>query len=504
MTISKKKLDLPLAYVESDDPILIDDNDDFVSLGLPGNGTINDPYRIENKYFKNETYHTGIEISKTTKHFVIQNCFFEMASSGILLENVANNTAIIRKNEFNNHNYIAIYIEKSDYTKIENNTGKSNRVSIEAIDCYFPFIKNNSFYGGFSLLDSYKPTGFNFRMSHNASIINNTINNYEQCIYARNCSGFQIENNTCLYSRGDGSINLYLSTEMVVKRNLIYNNLFWCGIELLESDNCIIMYNTIYHCVAFGILLGGSNNNFVHHNNIIYNGITDQPQGFDNGLNNVWYEASLEEGNYWSDWSGIGPYEIEGSVPSYNYDLYPLINLSGLDISDLYFPNTTNDDLYEENDYLHLYADIALSTTHNLHYADIDIFRINLQKSWKYNFLLEFDYDIIDLDFYLLEELIYVEVFNILNGSHSLHDNERFTFIVLEQGYYYLLVVGDLEQYKEIIPTNYQLTITTISFIPSQIAGSLFLLNWVAVFINIIIIIYFKKNGRKIRKSSLK
>ena len=505
MIISKENLDLPLANVESDDSILIDSDDDFVSLGLPGNGAINDPYRIENKYFKNETYHTCIEISQTTKHFVIQNCYFEMARScGILLENVATNTAIIRNNEFNDHDHVAIYIKESDYIKIENNTGKSNRVNIEAIDSYFPFIKNNSFYGGFSLLDSYKPIGFNFRRSHNASVINNTINNYEQCIYARNCSGFLIENNTCLYSRGEGSINLYLSTEMVIKRNLIFNNLFWSGIELSESDNCIIMYNTIYHCVAFGIVLGVSNNNSIHHNNILYNGITDQPQGFDNGINNVWYEASLEEGNYWSDWSGIGPYEIFGSVLPYNYDLYPLSNLSGLDISDLYLPNTTNDDIYEENDYLHSFAEIALSITHNLHYADIDIFRINLQNSWKYNFLLEFDYDVIDLDFYLLEELIHDDVFNILNESHSLHDNEEFTFIALEHGYYYLLIVSDLEHYKEIVPTNYQLTITAISKIPSQTVGSLFLLNWVTVFINIIIIIYFKKNVRKIRKSSLK
>jgi len=36
----------------------------------------------------------------------------------------------------------------------------------------------------------------------------------------------------------------------------------------------------------------------------------------------LWYDSATLEGNFWSDWSGIGSYSIDGSASS--EDLYPL------------------------------------------------------------------------------------------------------------------------------------------------------------------------------------
>ncbi|MHA2085859.1 MAG: hypothetical protein ACW992_11310, partial [Candidatus Thorarchaeota archaeon] len=45
-------------------------------------------------------------------------------------------------------------------------------------------------------------------------------------------------------------------------------------------------------------------------------------QGFDEGRNNTWYDATTEEGNWWSDYSGSGTYIIDG--PSNSADQYPI------------------------------------------------------------------------------------------------------------------------------------------------------------------------------------
>ena len=55
----------------------ITSDDDFI--GFPGDGSIDDPYRIENYYFIGSIWSDAqIRISGTTKHFKIINCIFEI------------------------------------------------------------------------------------------------------------------------------------------------------------------------------------------------------------------------------------------------------------------------------------------------------------------------------------------------------------------------------------------------------------------------------------------
>jgi hypothetical protein len=50
-------------------------------------------------------------------------------------------------------------------------------------------------------------------------------------------------------------------------------------------------------------------------------------QAIDDGTGNQWYDSKTLEGNYWSDYSGIGPYEIGGSAGA--NDPYPIYDLDG-------------------------------------------------------------------------------------------------------------------------------------------------------------------------------
>jgi hypothetical protein len=64
--------------------------------------------------------------------------------------------------------------------------------------------------------------------------------------------------------------------------------------------------------------------NHFYHNNFFDISPVYNSQAFDEGSNNFWYNATLSEGNFWSDWSGVGHYEIDGATNS--TDLYPLSN----------------------------------------------------------------------------------------------------------------------------------------------------------------------------------
>ncbi len=69
------------------EPIVIENNSAFSQYGFPGNGTANDPYRIENYIFGG---FGGVYIWSTSSHFVISNCIFRATTYGIDIYNASN------------------------------------------------------------------------------------------------------------------------------------------------------------------------------------------------------------------------------------------------------------------------------------------------------------------------------------------------------------------------------------------------------------------------------
>ena len=87
----------------------------------------------------------------------------------------------------------------------------------------------------------------------------------------------------------------------------------------------------------YGIQLSDdSDNNAIHHNSFFANGQNNlkNSQACDNGTYNLWYDETLLEGNYWSDYSGTGSYLISGSAAA--SDPYPF--LTGEQVIRRYFP----------------------------------------------------------------------------------------------------------------------------------------------------------------------
>jgi len=99
------------------------------------------------------------------------------------------------------------------------------------------------------------------------------------------------------------------------------NNNDW-GIWLDSSDSCFVTYNLLQENEEYGVYSSyGSDNNLIHHNTFVDNNIGGTSQAYDDGTNSFWYDTATQEGNYWSDWSGIGSYYIQGFALS--FDKYP-------------------------------------------------------------------------------------------------------------------------------------------------------------------------------------
>ena len=243
-------------------PIRIDSNQDFEEVSSGGTGVEEDPYIIEGLYVvATGSHNSSISIEYTSAHFIIINCYFEADWAGIEIRHIEEDTA-----------------------RIENNTCVSNTGSGAGI------------------------------------VVWGTVN----CTITRNrCSNLM------------QGIHLNEATRCIIASNNVTDNNYQ-GINIRYSHYNIITDNKISGTAEHGVaLVGTSSHNLIHHNEFVDNGreatyrIDGEPrgeltsQGFDEGSNNTWYDASTEEGNWWNDYSGSGTYAIDG--PANSIDPYPIV-----------------------------------------------------------------------------------------------------------------------------------------------------------------------------------
>ena len=155
--------------------------------------------------------------------------------------------------------------------------------------------------------------------SGSSTIAKNTCNKNMNGIWISVSSGATLVNNTCTDNSYDG-IYLDDSFGSTLTNNTCNSNQRF-GTILNSSDSCLIIYNNFQETGEYGIYVESSSNNIFHHNNFIDNNLGGTSQAYDDGTNNVWYDTSMNEGNYWSDWSGIGSYLIDAE---HFVDPYPL------------------------------------------------------------------------------------------------------------------------------------------------------------------------------------
>ncbi len=242
-------------------PILITSDGVFSGYSFTGNGTSDKPYIIEGYNITAVGSLTfGIEIRNTYSHFIIRDCIIYTEFMGIGLSYIQAGTSKISHN---------ILISTT-------NDG----------------------------------SGIALRHMNNSTVERNTCNGFIQGIHIDDVYGCRIHSNIIINSEYQG-INIRYSDS-----NIITNN---------------IITNTNQHGIA---IVGTSINNTIHHNRLENNAWADSydidggpsqgppnSQAYDEGSNNIWYDEESQEGNFWSDYFGIGPYSIDG--PTGAVDLYP-------------------------------------------------------------------------------------------------------------------------------------------------------------------------------------
>jgi parallel beta-helix repeat protein len=114
-----------------------------------------------------------------------------------------------------------------------------------------------------------------------------------------------------------GGILLQYAHQTNITRNIIYNN-SRNGIEFIHSDGCLVYNNWISNNTYYGIFLNAGTGNRIFGNAIGWNEVGN---AWDAGEDNQW-DNGIDLGNWWSDYNGPGPYEIEG--PAGSKDNYPM------------------------------------------------------------------------------------------------------------------------------------------------------------------------------------
>ncbi len=340
------------------DPINITSDSDFESF--PGTGTLEDPYRIENWNITTSDSICGINVTGTSMHFIIQNCFIEAVDIGIWIFYTAEGTTKIVNNTCIGNSLYGIDVRFTSKTVISNTILYNNKEDgISSIFSDNLEVKDNVCF-------SNKKNGISLHYCESATLVNNScfnntngleffnardtrilqnhcFNNTENGIYSTEEVNTESEGNILEYNQNSGiyykksdninihsnnctanqiGIQIYDTTNTDVFNNSISNN-GGKGILSERTNYCVMSYNNIINNTGYGVYLNDTSNNVVHHNNFIENNQNGISQAYSReGANNTWYEIETEEGNFWSNHIGEGRYFIEG-IP-YSYDLYPL------------------------------------------------------------------------------------------------------------------------------------------------------------------------------------
>ena len=325
--------------LNSHSPILIWNDVDFETYKFKGSGEKEDPYIIQN-YEIITPLSYGIYIFRTTKYFEIRNCHISASNTGIYIEKAATSTVLIENVTIENH-YVGINILNSPETIVQNSTIFANYRGI-----VLEFSDNSTISHNICILNDYY--GIRIKHSNNCTIENNETNNNDIGIQIEESSFCLVRGNICKNNKFDGIFSLAthatLFTENRCFNNFIYgmkfvegiNNLIinntidynsYDGIYFAISSFCEVKYNDISSNVRYGVFVssdfGYSFNITIHHNSFISNTGPTVPQAYDEGINCTWFDRISEEGNFWSDYSGSGWYQIDGSANS--FDEFPLL-----------------------------------------------------------------------------------------------------------------------------------------------------------------------------------
>ena len=242
--------------------ITIESDQDFIDYGFLGNGSVENPYRLERlNITSNIAFSKAISIRNTHAFFIIRDCVIKSQYIGIALLDMATGTGSLINNTL---------------TSI---SGDGGGILIQTVNCTISENRCVNWAQGVHL--------------NQASLCTISRNNISDSTY----QGINIrysDNNTIINNRIHNSTQHGLAFVGTSKSNVAYNNIFTDNGNVAEYE------------------IDGERNG------------TLKSQGYDEGSNNTWYDLNSKIGNFWSDYSGYGSYTIDG--PANNFDLYPIIS----------------------------------------------------------------------------------------------------------------------------------------------------------------------------------
>ncbi|MHA2357259.1 MAG: NosD domain-containing protein [Candidatus Heimdallarchaeaceae archaeon] len=264
---------------QAEEIIWIDSDEDFVSYGFSGAGTVTNPYKIQNLIIE-DAYFSCIYICGVTKYFIIQNCRLQSIQYGIYICNVENNTAKIQDNSIilddDSPPYsTGIYLENSHHSMIKLNTFSGGSFAIRLFDTYNSTIENNTFLRGnkgslYCQNSAYTEIINNEFMENGISIEENTIEGYLSYeVIGNTVDGLSLgfkKNlvNQSLIAPNFGQLLLINCSSVQVSNQLIDNTEI--GLGMFYCRNSSIRNCDIKRCNN-GIYLKSSENIFLHKNN---------------------------------------------------------------------------------------------------------------------------------------------------------------------------------------------------------------------------------------------
>ncbi|MCJ7649313.1 MAG: right-handed parallel beta-helix repeat-containing protein [Candidatus Lokiarchaeota archaeon] len=262
-----------------------------------GDGTENDPHRIENVTINPNFIRTAIYIYISYEPFIIQNCTILNAQLDFVW-------------------FAGIELQEVENGKIRNNTIYNSYRGIYCSYAQNLNITNNRIYNCFS-------AGIRIDYSLDIEISNNEIyeTDYNGLYIWYDCSNIHIIGNTIYNNTGGAAIYFTGSSSYINHDNYVYNNTLrdcYYGILFIAYTNTTeVMYNEIFNNIGTGVDIRNNCydnyfflNNFSNtHNALDYTSFNY----WDNGLiGNLWHDYISSQGGYDLDDDGIGdiPYKI--------------------------------------------------------------------------------------------------------------------------------------------------------------------------------------------------
>ncbi|MBK5113165.1 MAG: right-handed parallel beta-helix repeat-containing protein [Candidatus Heimdallarchaeota archaeon] len=443
-------------------PINIDSEDDILTYGLPGSGTREDPYRIENLSIIEPATYAAISISDMFEvHFVVQNCEVVARDYGIIFHNSIKSSVDIVNNSISDCLSYGITISECENFIITNNTFVDCSEGINTYLCKFVEISNNHFTNSLSV--TYYDCSIGMFDCRFIKIANNTCSGWSTNFRLFYTSHIQIYNNTCYAIQNNAAVFDFIE----VWQSKIVNNLITCqqtefGIRLEDSSYNEICFNEINNCSSFGIYIKSPSctQNIIHQNNFLNNN-DNSSQASDQSLTNVWYNSQINKGNYWSDWSGIGSYIIN-NVSDVN-DPYPLATKAEINWTEFSLSDFPEDDYLEENDDFDYAKTISLDTWYDLTCLDDDYFIVEAHRFYHLNITI-----LTASEDHIIGASIYASNEAVLKHEWNLAVRGEVNIKCPYTGNYF---IGIWEIYHYQLITNYSLIVTTY---PGEIEDDLY------------------------------